>query len=159
MADVRLRVRVRDDDDLAAAETVAAAIPDLEMEASTGEPKAGVAGQIEPITAILIAAGVAATAKFLADWWEHRRGGLVIDQRPDANDDIYRDPDVPWGYIIVFPRDGGAVKIETQDQPKDAVHQLLEKLIGSAFTSAADIAKSARQVVPEDKVEENFVAA
>ena len=39
---------------------------------------------IEPVSAILIGAGVVAGANFVLDWWDRRKGGLVINLRPDA---------------------------------------------------------------------------
>ena len=153
MTEKTVRIRIADDDDLAAAQSVAEQYPDVKVEATSGPPGQGVQGQIEPISAILIGAGVAFIAKFVTDWWDKRRGGLVIDQRASAKDQIYRDNDVPYGYIVIFAADGGSVKVETKDMPKDAIHQLLESVISGAFTSATEIATAARETVEDAKVE------
>src|SRR5687767_10890052 len=102
MAETRLRLRIDDNADLEAAKAA---------QADAGAPVFEVVGgdsddfepQIEPVSAILIGTAIAAAAKFVIDWWERRKGGLVIDLRLDASDDLYRDPDVPYGYIVVFP--------------------------------------------------------
>jgi hypothetical protein len=153
MSDVEVRIRIDDDEDLAAAQDLVDQYPNLEMQASSGTPAPGVEGQIEPISAILIGAGVTLVVKFVTDWWEKRRGGLVIDEREGAEDEIYRDRDIPYGYIVIYPPDGGSVKLETKNMPKDAMQQLLESLITGAFKSVSDVASAAREKLSTDKVE------
>lgn len=152
MTDVQLRLRIDDTDDLAAAHASAEAGAEITVREEFPPPSGGIEAQVEPVTAVLVAAGVAALAKFVLDWWEKRKGGLVIDQREGAADELYRDRDVPWGYVIVFPRDGGEVKVETADMPKDAIHQLLETVIGGAFKTVTDLAEAAKKSAGADKV-------
>jgi hypothetical protein len=152
MTDIQLRLRIEESDDLDAAQAVADAGADVEMTAEFPPSGEEVTAQVEPVTAVLLAAGVAAVAKFVLDWWERRKGGLVIDQREGAEDEIRRDRGVPFGYVLVFPADGGNVKIETVDLPKDAIHQLLETVIGGAFTTVADLAEAATKAAGADKV-------
>ena len=152
MTDIQLRLRIHDADDLDAAHAAAQAEPEITVREEFPPPSGGIEAQVEPVAAVLIAAGVAALAKFVLDWWEKRKGGLVIDQREGADDEIYRDRDVPWGYVLVFPRDGGEVRIETVDMPKDAIQQLLETVIGGAFKTVSDLAEAAKKAVGADKV-------
>jgi hypothetical protein len=103
-------------------------------------PKPG--GQrFAPALAVLAMAGVFALARFVMDLWEKIQGGLVIDMSK-TSPEIYRDPDMPAGYIVVIAKDG-SVKIETKDTPKDATQQLIESVIGGALGSAEQIAKAA----------------
>jgi hypothetical protein len=88
--------------------------------------------QFEPVTAILISGGVLALGKFALDWWDRLRGGLVIDLRPGAEDNLYRDRDVPVGFVVTFLADG-KVTIDTKDLPKDAAERLLGQIISGAF--------------------------
>ncbi|MEE6272648.1 hypothetical protein V2J56_04715 [Georgenia sp. MJ206] len=152
MTDTQLRLRIDGAEDLDAAHAAAEAEPGISVSEEFPPPSGSIEAQVEPVTAVLIAAGVAALAKFVLDWWEKRKGGLVIDQREGAEDEIHRDRDVPWGYVIVFPEDGGEVRIETVDMPKDAIHQLLETVIGGAFTTVTDLADAAKKAVGADKV-------
>lgn len=139
MADVSVRLRLEDDEIREAARRTATEHPEVRLP----ELQASEKTFVEPVSAMLIAAGIGAIVTFLMGLWDKIRGGLVIDQREDASDEIYRDRDVPFGYILVFPKDGGSVKIETKDMPKDAIHQLLEAVIGGAYKTMTDLAKAA----------------
>lgn len=150
--DVNLRVRIEEDADLAAAQDAAAGVG-VELTEAQAPPGDGLEPEIAPIVAVLVGAGALAGAKFILDWWERRRGGLVIDLRADAADQIYRDKDVPWGYVVHFPADGGEVKVETKDAPKDAVERWISEVISGAFKSATDVAKAAAEALGDDKVE------
>lgn len=152
-ATVHLRLRTVDTDDLDAAYGLAADRPEIDLEASAGEPGGGIEGQVEPIGAVLIGAGVAAACRFVLDWWDKRRGGLVIDQRPSARDQLYRDADAPHGVVVVFAAAGGQVKLQTHGQPRDGVQQLLEAVVGGADESVADLAKLARDTLPQAEIE------
>ena len=154
MTQVQIRLRVEEAADLEVAQSFANEQPDLQVEATTDARTRGIEGQIEPITAVLIAAGVTAVTKFVMDWWEKRSGGLVVDMRPEAKDQIYRDEAVPYGFVIIFPADGGQVKIETHDTPKDAMQQLLESVISGAYKTVTELAKAAREAMPKASVNE-----
>lgn len=151
---VELRLRTLDTDDLDAAYGLADDRPEVDLQASSGEPGGGIEGQVAPITAVLIGAGVVAAAKFVLDWWDKRRGGLVIDLRADAGDQIYRNPDLPYGVVVVFAAAGGQVKVQTHDMPRDGMQQLLEAVVGGAFKTVGDLAKLARDQLPKAEVEE-----
>jgi hypothetical protein len=154
MPKMQIRIRIEEAADLEVVQSFANEQPDLQVEATTGAPSGGIESQIEPVTAVLIAAGAAAVAKFVMDWWEKRRGGLVVDMRPDAKDQIYRDRDVPYGFVLVFPADGGQVKIETRDTPKDATQQLLEAVISGAYNTVTDLTTAVREALPKATIEE-----
>lgn len=149
---VELRLRTLETDDLDAAYSLADDRPEVDLQASSGEPGGGIEGQVAPITAVLIAAGVTALAKFVLDWWDKRRGGLVIDQRADAQDQIYRDADVPYGVVVVFAAEGGQVKVHTHDMARDGMQQLLEAVVGGAYKTVADLARLAG-AQPQARVE------
>jgi hypothetical protein len=139
-----IRVRIDGVEDLDAARETAEATG-IDLQEAPGEG-AGVDEAIAPIAAVLIGAGVAAAAKFIASWWEKRRGGLVVDLRQGAKDQIYREKDVPWGFILVFPAAGGEVKIETKDEPKDAIERLIEAVISGAYDTVQKVAEAASKV-------------
>ncbi len=154
MSDVKIRVRVDEMADLEAAHSCAKEQEHIQMEAIVGTPSGDIQVQMAPITAVLIAAGVAVAAKFVADWWERLRGGLVIDMRPDAEDLFRRDRNVPYGIIVILAADGGQVRIESHDMPKDGIQQLLELVISGAYKTVMDIAKVAKKALPDASVEE-----
>jgi hypothetical protein len=150
----QVRIRIEDDEDFAAAREVSADAPEVEVEALTKAPtEGGVEGQIGIIEGVLIAGGATIIARFVTAWWEKRRGGLVIDQRPDTKDQIYRDRNVPYGFVVAFPADGEPVKIETRDMPRDALDHFLESIIGGVFNTATDLTKAAAKAVGNHKVQ------
>jgi hypothetical protein len=109
-------------------------------------PKPG--GQrLTPALVVLAMAGAATLALFLVDLWEKLRGGLVIDIR-GGSPEVFRDSDVPAGYIVILAKDG-SVKIETKDTPKSSIQQLIESVIGGVFSSADQIAHAATEVGAE----------
>lgn len=150
---LEIRVRIDDQADLEAAHEQSKDA-EVMLQEAPGESD-GVSEAIAPIVAVLAGAGAAALAKFVTSWWEKRRGGLVIDFRPEATDQISRDPDVPWGFILVFPADGGEVKIETKDEPEDSIERLIEAVISGAYETAQKVtdaaAKTALAVVSGDQ--------
>jgi hypothetical protein len=152
MEELEIRVGVEDNDDLSAAEDAAAAIG-VEITFVQAPPGPDIEPQIAPIVAVAIGAGALAGAKFIVDWWERRKGGLIIDLRPTALDTFRRDRNVPWGYVITFPVQGGEVKVETKDAPKDAVERWISEVIAGAFKSAADVANAAAKVFGKGHVE------
>lgn len=152
MEHVELRLRLEDEQELAAAMEVAEQEPEVTAEVQAPETEPGAEVLVEPVTAMLIGAGVLAAAKFLMDWWQKVRGGLVIDQRPGAKDDIYRDRDVPWGYVVVYPADGGEVKVEVKDAPKDAAERWISEVISGAYKTVADLVKATKEALPKAEV-------
>jgi hypothetical protein len=158
MAATEIAIRIDDDEDLRAAHEAADSVG-VDILESPGEPPEGPVDQIVPIVAVLIGAGVLGAGKFIMTWWEKRRGGLVIDLRPDAKDQIYRDHDVPWGYIVVFPADGGEVKIETKDEPKDSIERLIDSVTSGVIESAKAVADAAKDAVGAGKVEQKPAGA
>lgn len=151
MPELELRIRLDDDDDLRAARDTAKAQSEVDFREIVPPLKPEV---IEPVSATIV--GILA-AKFVIDWWDRRKGGLVIDLRPDVEDEIYRDPDLPFGYVIIFAPEGGKVTVEVKDAPKDAWERLLKDVIGGAFDSVSAVAEAAGKVVGTDKVKRDDV--
>src|SRR5690606_7556701 len=89
---------------------------------------------------------------FVLDWWERRRGGLIIDQRPEATDTVRRTSQVPYGWVIVFPADGAAAKVEVKDAPKDAVERWVSQVIAGTYETAAELAKAAESAFGAGRV-------
>jgi hypothetical protein len=141
MPDVQIRIGIDELDDLTAIQDLA---DDVDLEEVIGDGAGGLDTLVEPVTAVLIGAGVVAIAKLVWSWWDRRRGGLVIDQRPGATDTIRRDPDVPWGWAVVYPPDGGKVDIQTKDEPKDAWERLLGDVLSGTLKGAGDVAEKAK---------------
>ena len=149
MADeLRLSIRLEDLDDYVTAKE-AAETHGVELDASQVPPPEEF---LDPVTAVLIGGAVLGLGRAIYGWWDRRRGGLVIDLRPTAPDNLYRDRDVPWGHIVMFANDG-KVSIETKDEPKDAVERLLEALIKAPFDSATEVGKAAVAVLGDGKTD------
>ncbi|SDE29209.1 hypothetical protein [Auraticoccus monumenti] len=141
MNDDQIRIRIDDDEDLAAAHE-ASLSTGVDFQQAPDESD-GLEEQITVIAGIVIGAGVLAAAKFIADWWEKRRGGLVIDMRPDAADQVHRDRDVPWGHVLIFTADGKDVRVETQDMPEDATERLIAAVLSGVLGTPAELKKKA----------------
>jgi hypothetical protein len=144
---IDLRVGITDAGELDEVRAAAQAETLSAEEAST--PSDELSADIEPITMLLIGGGILAAAKFIAGWLDKRRGGLVIDQRDGAKDDLHRDPDLPWGYIVIYAKDGGEVKIETRDEPKDAIERLIAQIVSGGYKAAADLAAAAKDTLTD----------
>lgn len=147
-----IRVRADDADDLAqaraSAQVAAVEYRDLRPPPPTGDFQR----RVEPVSAILIGGAVVAVGKFVVDWWERRKGGLVIDLRPGSQDDLHRDTEVPFGYVVTFIADG-KVSVDTKDMPKDAMERLLGEIVSGAFASAKAVAEAAGRAAGAGKVQ------
>lgn len=141
-----LRIRFDDGGDRKDGQDVADRNKDVELTQAGAAPGPQF---VDPVTAVLVAAGVLAAAKFVMDWWERRKGGVVIDMRSDRSDNIYRDKDLPAGYVLIFPADGGDVKVEVKDFPKDATERLLSDVI-SGVLGTAEAVKEAVDKIREE---------
>ena len=151
MAEQGIRIRIDDDEDLAVARE-AAERQGVGLVEVTGPPSGGLDSQVDPVTAVLIGAGVVAGIKLLMDWWGRRKGGLVIDLRSDAKDLFYRDDALDYEYVVTLPADGGKVTVEVKDNP-DAATTWINKVIEGGFKSFTDLATEAKKAVGADKVE------
>jgi hypothetical protein len=108
--------------------------------------------EFDPVTAILIGGGALAIGRFVIGWLERRQGGVIVDLRTGAEAEIRRSKDVPFGWILILPRDNGAVRIEVKDEPKDWVERILEKIIDGTLGTVRDIAASAKERLKGDQV-------
>lgn len=152
MEAVNLRIRIEDEADYDAAAEVVEGAQGATLEVVTqGGAEAEVA--IAPVIAVLVGVGILGAGKFILDLIDRMRGGVVIDQRPDAVDDIYRDKALPFGWVVVRPSDGGKVEIEVKDAPKDMVERLLADLVGGVLKTASSVADAAKAVVGAAKVQ------
>jgi hypothetical protein len=116
----------------------------------TFEPKAQA---LDPLSAVLIAGGVLAIAKFVIDIIDRLKGGVIIDQTQPGPVIVKRDGNVPYGWAVVIAK-GGAVSIEVRDAPKDAAERLLSQIIEGVFENAAEVAKAAGEALGADRVKE-----
>ncbi|HOC13957.1 MAG TPA: hypothetical protein PLL50_09485 [Propionicimonas sp.] len=157
MAVDRISIKIEDNDDLTAAYAAASATG-VPVQAVTPPPSGDLEAQIEPVTAVLIGAGVVAAVKLILDWWERRKGGLVIDLRKDATDMFYRDKDLTYGFVATIPEKGGKVTVDVKDLP-DAATTWINLVITSAFKTVQDAAKAAKAAVGDSKVSVEPAAA
>jgi hypothetical protein len=99
------RIRIADESDLVAAReavtslssdpALSLSVEELRTEPVEGEPER----LVEPVTAILVGAGVVALSQLVKEWWKRARGGLVIDLQPGAIDMFRRDRALEFGYV------------------------------------------------------------
>jgi hypothetical protein len=144
--DKSIRIGLYDEDFAAAQELAQSGRVELQI-----EPKAEI---LDPLTYILIGAGVVAAVKFTFDLMDQIKGGVVIDLQPSAKSVVRRDRATPYGWVVVMAADGKSVKIETHDAPRDAAERLLEDIIKGVFKNSGDIARAAKDALGAAKVEE-----
>lgn len=155
MADIRIRIRIDDDDELTALEEAAGERPDLQTEVVT-ESTGDVDAAIAPIVAVLVAGAAAAwLSELVWEWINRARGGLVIDLRPDAADTFSRDRDLPYGTVLTYPADGGSATFDTTDAPEGVIERLLTAVIEGTLKNAKDLVAAAKEALGGDKVKEN----
>jgi hypothetical protein len=143
--DKSIRIGLYEEDLAAAQELARSGRVELQI-----EPQAEI---LDPLTYILIGAGLVAAVKFTIDLVERIKGGVVIDLQPSAKSVIRRDRAIPYGWAVVMAADGKSVKIETHDAPKDAAERLLEDIINGVFKNSDGIAKAAKDALGAAKVE------
>lgn len=146
---VSIRIRVEDEEDLALAKS-AASNSGIEL---TEPPRVNV---VEPITFVLAAGGFIALGGFVLDWWARRReirkGAVVVDLRENAKDRLYRDSDLPYGYVVTLLMDG-KVTVDIKDTPKDTSSLLVGEIVSGAYTTLKELGEAAAKAVGGDKVE------
>lgn len=147
---VTVRLVLDGSNELAVALDVAEAEPTVTAEVES-QANGDVTAMIEPVTAILIGVGVLAAAHFIMEWWDRLRGGLIIDQRDGADREVYRDADVPWGWVIVFPKDGDKATIDTKDAPKGSIERLLGEIISGVLGSADAVKAAVKEILGSEK--------
>lgn len=148
--DTTVRLEIQDVDDLSVAQEVAEA-SETDIQETSGPPGSGSETLVGPITAVLIGAGVLATAKFLTDWWERRRGGLVINCT-SGSPVISRDGALDYGYVVLMPADGSKVTVEVTDAPEDAAERLIALVIDNVLATVKSAVTVAGALVDADKV-------
>lgn len=144
MSDIHLAIRMKDStqelDDVTVAAIREAASRHPGVVHAGDIPKPG--GQrLTPAVVVLAMAGALTLTQFLMDLRERLQGGLVIDMSKNYPE-VYRDPEMPAGYIVVLAPDGG-VKIETKNVRGTTAQQLIEPVISGALSSAEQIAQVA----------------
>lgn len=144
-----LRMRIEEPEDLASVQSWASEHDDATYEVLTTDEDEGLA--IEPVTAVLIGAGILALAGFVRNWIISQQGGTVVDMRPDATDQIYRDKDVNYGWLLVITADG-KVEVNVKDAPKDSSERLIEQVISGALKGVKEVAEKAKELLGGDKV-------
>lgn len=145
---ITVRIRVEDEEDLEIVRS-AASKSGIQLKEPTR------VSVVEPITFVLAVGGVIALGTFVLDMWERlrqkRKGAVVVDLREGAKDQLYRDSDLPYGYVVTFLADG-KVTIEIKDSPKDHSAQLVGEIVSGAYKTVKDLAEAAAKVVGGDKV-------
>lgn len=120
MTDDRIEIVVIPDD-----EVDLAAIGEVEgLERSDGE---AVEEQLAVLGAVVLIGAAIAAAKLVMHVVEIYRGGVQInlDKRPPV---IRRNSAVPVGWVVVVAADN-TVKIETHDEPKDALERITTAIL------------------------------
>lgn len=152
METAQIRIRISEEDELDALETIADSRPEIETEVVT-EMTGDVDAAIAPVVAVLVSGvAIAWVSELVWEWINRVRGGLVIDLRPEALDTIYRDPDIPYGFVLTYPADGGEVKVDARDAPMSTMERLLSSFIEGAVKNIKDVVSAAKEAVGSGRV-------
>jgi hypothetical protein len=103
---------------------------------------------IEPVaTVTLVLMGTAAAVGAVLHVLEQRRGGQVIDLRPQR-EAIYRTPDVVYGTVIIIAEDGQVtVEVKEPDGMFGKVISTLPELLSGGTGSAEQVAQAVTETL------------
>jgi hypothetical protein len=92
---------------------------------------------LDPFSAAVLVGSALAIGKFVLTVIERWKGGIRIDlaTKPAT---VERLRDVPYGVIVILTRDG-EVRIETVEEPKDAVERMIVSVIKLPVDAAASL--------------------
>jgi hypothetical protein len=141
MKDKELKVQVHLDDELTQ-EYISSEL--LTHELRQSDPDEFGSQAIDPLSISLIIGSAYALALLVVSIYERLRGGVVVDLT-GIYPDIYRDHDIPHGWMIVIAKDG-KVELEAKDIPRDSLERIVEKVIELGVGTA----KSAVEAVFQD---------
>lgn len=79
----------------------------------------------EPVTIAILVGGALAIGALMHEF-ERRKGGQVIDLRPDAPKPAYRDKDLQYGLVMIRSADG-TVRVEVHE-PRGMLGQVLDSI-------------------------------
>jgi len=100
---------------------------------------------IDGISAVLIAGGVLAIGKFVFDFIDRIRGGVVIEVGSDGKVSVRRDKALPLGWAVVETA-SGTVSIEVHDAPKDSAERILAGIVEGALKTPDEIVELAKKL-------------
>jgi len=151
---MELRVQISSTEDLDRAQAAAARQPGATLNEIPREPREGeIEPAILPIVAVLIGAAAVAVAKIVHDIVTEWPGGVIIDLREGAKDQVRRSRNSPYGYVLIYP-EAGDVRVSVEDAPKDAMERLLDSVIDNVTKSATDIATAIAKLGLTPKTED-----
>lgn len=78
--------------------------------------------------------------RFVNDWWKRgaARGALVVNLRSDVENHLSRDPQLPFGNLVVLTEDG-SINLEVKHLTKDKADWLMEQITCGERETAAEI--------------------
>jgi hypothetical protein len=100
---------------------------------------------VDGLSAVLIAGGVLAIAKFVFDFIDRIRGGVVIQIESDGKVSIRRDKALPLGWAAVETA-RGTVSIEVHDMSKDSAERVLAGIVEGALKTPDEIVDLAKKL-------------
>lgn len=94
----------------------------------------------DPVTGIDIDGNELNMGRFVNDWWKRgaARGALVVNLREDVEYHLSREPQLPFGNVVVLTADG-SINLEIKHLTKDQAEWLLEKITCSDLETAQEI--------------------
>lgn len=92
------------------------------------------------VTALQVDGNELNMGRFVNDWWKRgaARGALVLNLRADVENHLSRDPQLPFGNLVVLTEDG-SINLEVKHLTKDKAEWLMEQLTCGSRETVAEI--------------------
>lgn len=135
----------------------------LALVARTGEVEVEEESEVEGFSALLaivLVGAAAAVAGLVEHWMEKKKGGQVIDLRPGAAKELYRDEGLQYGLVVIYAADGKVtIEVKQPEQYFTSIVKLAVDALQGIAEKSLDTVKAAVEAATGDKGDVTVEAA
>jgi hypothetical protein len=96
---------------------------------------------LDPVTVVVVTGSVVFVARFILSVWERFRGGVRIDLATHPPT-VERLRAIPYGVLVILTEEK-EVRIETHDEPEEAVERILTSILSLPADATAELVATA----------------